>query len=166
MCAGTQAGLAGRQGRPGDKEVGVDTSVARKRKILNASTPLVSRSSPSPTRLLRQRVREAEPTPEEVEMLGGQTPAPLSEGSPPHTPTPRGGLCPCPRPPPKSQDFCRTGATKEAQLGKWNRLMLFQVLPNLPSTLWKLPPESLTSSPSFLSLPLPPGATTSSCNVP
>lgn len=119
-----------------------------------------------PTHLLRQRVREAGPGPEGVEMLGGQTPAPLSEGSPPHTPTPRGGLCPCPRPPPKSQDFCRTGATKEAQLGKGNRLMLFQVLPNLPSTLWKLPPASLTSSPSSLSLPLPPGATTSSCNVP
>lgn len=64
MCAGTQAGLAGRQGRPGDKEVGVDTSVARKGKILNASTPLVSRSSPSPTRLLRQRVREAGPGPD------------------------------------------------------------------------------------------------------
>lgn len=140
--------------------------MAGKGKMLNALTLWKTPPYSRPTHLLWQSVRGAGPGQEEVERLGGQAPAPLSEGAPPHTPTPRGRLRPGPTPPPKSQGFRRTGATKEAQLGKKNRLMLFQVSPNLPSTLWKLPPESLTSGLSSLPLLLPPGATTSSCNVP
>lgn len=135
-------------------------------KMLNALTLWKRPPYPRPTHLLWQSVRGAAPGQEEVERLGGRAPAPLSEGAPPHTPTPRGRLRPGPMPPPKSQGFRRTGATKEAQLGKKSGLTLFQVSPNLPSTLWKLPPESLTSGPSSLPLPLPPRATTSSCNVP